>query len=56
MFCNKAVWVIEWWDALDSGRRCPVCGEELVDVLLDWEDELRDYQKAVDLSERWGAK
>ncbi|CAM9543974.1 unnamed protein product [Ascophyllum nodosum] len=37
-----------------TGRRCPACGEALVDVLLDWEDELRDYEKAVDLSERCG--
>ncbi|CAM9765731.1 unnamed protein product, partial [Laminaria digitata] len=35
-----------------TGRQCPDCGEALVDVLLDWEDELRDYQEAVDLSER----
>lgn len=34
------------------GRDCPHCGGALVDVLLDWEDELRDYEKAVDLSKR----
>lgn len=34
------------------GRECPHCGGALVDVLLDWEDELRDYEEAVDLSER----
>lgn len=36
-----------------TGRRCPHCGGGLVDVLLDWEDELRDYEQAVDLSNRY---
>lgn len=35
-----------------SGRRCSYCEGALVDVLLDWEDELRDYEQAVDLSQR----
>ncbi|CAN0081010.1 unnamed protein product [Pylaiella littoralis] len=35
-----------------TGRRCPHCSEGLVDVLLDWEDELRDYEQAVALSDR----
>ncbi|CAM9384627.1 unnamed protein product [Ectocarpus sp. 12 AP-2014] len=35
-----------------TGRRCRECGEGLVDALLDWEDELRDHEQAVDLSER----
>ncbi|CAN0028775.1 unnamed protein product [Scytosiphon promiscuus] len=37
-----------------AGRRCPQCGEGLVDALLDWEDELRDYEQAVELSNRQG--
>eukprot|EP00904_Undaria_pinnatifida_P005229 jgi/Undpi1/1836/HiC_scaffold_12.g05223.m1 len=39
-----------------TGRACPHCGEALVDVLLDWEDELRDYEEAVDLSKRCGVR
>lgn len=35
-----------------QGRRCAHCGGELADVLLDWEDELRDYDRAVDFSNR----
>lgn len=52
MLCLRAVRFPVTLPHAHPGRRCPDCGGGLVDVLLDWEDELRDYEQAVDLSNR----